>query len=545
MDNMEKIAVSRLKYLAAWLVSRLKAIPQELRIVFTTLFFGYIVHGFVYANTLFGHDNTKLFSSEFSSLRWSALLFYSIRAFIQIPWVIGLIALIELGIVNVLLARLLSLRRMSSQLLLVLTVLTYPSVVAFHNFGAVDIFTGSLLLCVLAVYFYTRKGALSTALSPLCLTVGIATYQAFVCMAAVLMLAILLERLTIQRDKVKAVLLSAFKAFLILVVSIALYYLVYRLLDALGLPGTTTYRGQDQIGKFALSDLPVWLQKTYVSVLHYQFGKGVQLQNIVLKYPQLFCIGVVMVFTIVRLVKDSFFNQPVRILLALLVLALLPFAMNAIQFLNSGESPHMLMTFAYIAPWLLVLQYGEWILRKAPAGEQPKITEPTAKKTGEIPACRVFAVLCTLLICANAYYGYIVANADYLNRKVNYDASISLATRLVDRIENVDSYTPETPVVIVGDFYSDYATKRREGFELTYSITGSGSKTGQAMTYNNDLGSTIQWFIADMLSSNMVFISSNELKEYATLPAVAALQSFPEKNCYTWVDGILVIKLSD
>ena len=50
------------------------------------------------------------------------------------------------------------------------------------------------------------------------LTVGIATYQAFVCMAAVLMLAILLERLTIRRDSVKAILLSALKAFLILVV---------------------------------------------------------------------------------------------------------------------------------------------------------------------------------------------------------------------------------------------------------------------------------------------------------------------------------------
>lgn len=544
MESKEQSAVSRLKYLAGWLVSRLSAIPQELRIVFSTLFFGYIIHGFAYANTLFGHDNTKLFSSEFTSLRWSALLFYSVRAFIQIPWVIGLIALLELGIVNVLLARLLSLRRMSSQLLLVLTVLTYPSVVAFHNFGAVDIFTGSLLLCVLAVYFYSRKGVLFTALSLLSLTVGIATYQAFVCMAAVLMLAILLERLTIRRDGIKAVLLSALKAFLILVVSIALYYLVYRLLDAFGLPGATDYRGQDQMGVFALSDLPAWLLKTYVSVLRYLLGKNVQLSYIVLKYPQLFCMGVVLAFAVARLAKEGFFKQPARPLLALLILALLPFAMNAIQFLNSGESPHMLMTFAYIAPWLLVLQYGEWLLRKKPAADRPEIAEP-AKKTKKIPVQRVFAVLCTLLICANAYYGYIVANADYLNRKVNYDASISLATRLVDRIENVDGYTPETPVAIVGNFYTDYAIKRREGFELTYSITGSCSKTGQAMTYNSDLGSTIQWFIADMLSSNMVFISSDELEEYAALPAVTALQSFPEKNCYTWVDGVLVIKLSD
>jgi len=430
--------------------------------------------------------------------------------------------------------RILSLRRLTSQFLLIITVLTYPSVVAFHNFGAVDLFTGALLLSVVSIYFLQYKGYGFLALSILSLTVSIATYQAFVSVTSVLILILLLEKLTIRKDNIKVIVLSALKGFMVLVVSVALYYFVYRILDRLGLPGTTTYLNQDQIGHFVVADLPVWLLKTYVSVFRYIFGKGFQLSYIIQKYPQIICIGIVTLFAVIRLAKEGFFKQPTRVLLTLIILGLLPFAMNTIQFLSGGVFPHLLMTFAFIGPWLLVLQYGDWLFRELSAVRQKKIL---------LRKC--CAAICVILLCANAFYGYIVANADYVNRKMNYDASLSLATRIVDRIETIDGYMPETPVMIVGSLLSGYNTKQREGFELTNSITGSFSKTGQAMTYNDEYGSTIQWFISTVISTNMMFISVDELENYQKLDSVINLQSFPGKNCYTWVGNVLVFKVND
>jgi len=83
MQVKELAAADSIQNALNWLTSRLCATPLELRIILLTLCFGYITHGFVYANTLLGHDNILLYNLSFSSLRWAAFLFYSVRAFLQ------------------------------------------------------------------------------------------------------------------------------------------------------------------------------------------------------------------------------------------------------------------------------------------------------------------------------------------------------------------------------------------------------------------------------------------------------------------------------
>ena len=515
-----------------WTNMKLRAVPTELRIVLMTLVLGFITHGFVYANTLFGHDNIHLYASGFNAVRWSSQLFYVVRAGLQLPWVIGLISLLELGIVNVLLTRMFALHRLSTQLLLIVTMITFPSVIAFHNYGSIDLFTGALLFSVLAVYLSTRKGFNSLLLSVVFLTISIATYQAFVCTATTLMLLLLLARLTIRRDDTRAVLLDAIKALVTLCSSIALYYLISIMLTQAGVLGATSYRNQNEMGIFTVSQLIGWIKEAYMTVRDYYISATLNPLPLWVSFLQLTCLAVVAFTSIIRLFRERFFHKPGRLFLALVIVALLPLSINGIQVLNNGLVPHLLMTFAFIAPWWFVLQYGEWLL------DQP---QPCKIK---LPLKKALSILCVALISLNAFYGYILANADYVARKMNYDASISLATRLIDRIENIKGYTPTTPVMIVGNLWSNYASKPRLGFELANNITGCFASTGQAMTYNDALGSTIQWFISEVLSSTMVFVPSNQMDQYMSMEQVARLQSFPENNCYTWIADVLVLKLS-
>ena len=149
----------------------------------------------------------------------------------------------------------------------------------------------------------------------------------------------------------------------------------------------------------------------------------------------------------------------------------------------------------------------------------------------------------------------IISNINRYGIKNNVREIVSQQTTDINRmfntyddsndLENIDGYTPETPVMIVGNISTGYTAKQREGFEFVNSITGSFTKTGQAMTYNDEFGSTTQWFISIVLSSNMVFIPADEIEQYKGLDSVINLQEFPDKNCYTWVGDILVFKINN
>ena len=517
-----------------WMSTKLQAVPPELRIVLMTIILGFITHGFVYANTLLGHDNIHLYASGLNAVRWSSQLFYFLRAGLQLPWVIGLISLLELGIVNVLLERLFDLRRLSTQLLLLITVLTFPSVIAFHNYGSVDLFTGALLLSVLSVYLSNRKGVVNLFLSIACLTVSIATYQAYISTAATLMLLLLLARLTIGQEKTKAVLLDAIKALVILVASIAIYYTITMKLTQVGVAGVTSYRNQDMMGIFTLDQLLGWIKEAYKTVRDYYLSAALNPLPLWVAVLQLTCLAVVAFFSIARLFREHFFKKPGCVFLAIVFVALLPLAINAIQVLNSGFTPHLLMTFAFIAPWLFVLQYGEWLLDERSASQN---------RSSAVP--KIASVVCALMVCMNAFYGYILANADYVGRKMNYDASLSLATRLVSRIESVPGYRLDTPVIFVGSLFAPYYASQRQGFEMANAVVGSTSNSGQAMTYNDEYGSTIQWFIRTALSSNMVFVPDRDIDIYRNNKDVMAMNAYPANDCCLWVGNVLVMKLSD
>ncbi len=533
---------------ASWIGDRLRSMPEAIRVIGSTLVFGWLTHGFFYANMLLAHDAIKPYGAYFSALRWSTLLFYAPRAFLLLPWVIGLISLLELGVINLLLARMFSIRKLASQLLLVITTVTFPSVVAFHNYGSVDLYMGSLLLGVLAAYWFTKKGIGNFLLAVLFLTISIASYQAFLCTTAALMLLLLLARLILQEEKVMPIVRDGVKALLILILSVAIYYGVYLIFVNITAAGVSDYRNENAMGVFTARELLLWAKQTYSTVVRYYLGKGINPLPAYIQALQLVCMGGVLIGTAAEATKRGFFRQPMRITLTVVILALMPMAINAIQLLNSGLEPQHLMTFAFVVPWIVVLQYGEWLLaepEEAAALTKAPRNEPKKERGKPRTFKRTFAILCAVLICCNAYYGYLVANADYVARKLNYDASVSLATRIVARIENTEGYTLEMPVVFVGELLSGDLVRPRKGFELAGDIVGSLCYTGQAMTYNNELGSTVEWFISVVLSSNMVFVPDEQIDDYVDVEEVKNLQAFPARNCAVFVDGVLVFKLNN
>ena len=130
----------------------------------------------------------------------------------------------------------------------------------------------------------------------------------------------------------------------------------------------------------------------------------------------------------------------------------------------------------------------------------------------------------------------VKTNVNYVKLNTQYNNSISYCTRIVDRLENTDNFTEETKVILVCDelkygLYSLEDWSRNAKFQNPTNANG-------AITYPQ----TLVWFLTENLNINMdIMVDQNN--EYKNLDAVKQLEAFPSKNCITWIEDVLVLKI--
>ena len=205
---------------------------------------------------------------------------------------------------------------------------------------------------------------------------------------------------------------------------------------------------------------------------------------------------------------------------------LLPFGMNWIC-LFCGGVVHDLMMYAYIVPLLAALAANEraWNLALADEGKQ------IGKKT-RAAACVLPLAVLTLLFDRGIY-----ANQIYLKKDLEYDTTLSVMTRVVDRIEQVEGYIPgETPVKFLGDIQRSKLAMTRPAFAHLGSLTGT--EENYAITY----GDTFWMYLEDVMGYPIKRFreTKNEEQERVT----DDMPCFPDKDSVQMVDGVVFVKLA-
>lgn len=205
---------------------------------------------------------------------------------------------------------------------------------------------------------------------------------------------------------------------------------------------------------------------------------------------------------------------------------LLPFGMNWIC-LFCGGVVHDLMMYAYIVPLLAALAANEraWNLALADEGKQ------IGKKT-RAAACVLPLAVLTLLFDRGIY-----ANQIYLKKDLEYDTTLSVMTRVVDRIEQVEGYIPgETPVKFLGDIQRSKLAMTRPAFAHLDSLTGT--EENYAITY----GDTFWMYLEDVMGYPIKRFreTKNEGQERVT----DDMPCFPDKDSVQMVDGVVFVKLA-
>ena len=498
-----------------FMTKEIKKYQDEILIFVSTFVLGFLAHGFIYLNGIFSHDASRIFQNDvafqISLGRFLQPIYLWFRGYIAAPFLIGIIALFFLSLAICFIQKTFNLKKRIS-IVLLCAFLIMNSTIALGNASYMpwsDIYMLCFFLASFGVYAFV-KIKYGFVITIICISVISSLYQPYFATAVVLLMLYELKRL-LEKVDAKEVFIDGLKAILTLIIGLLLYYGILNLI--LNITGIELSSGSNSIGGVGdfsgmsvislIIDTYKYCVKSFIRPITYHHN-AVGLANVLMVSLTLFGIGLLAKYNKIK---------NLELVLMLLVIALLPFGMNIIYFISKG-SVHELVIFSFYLFYLLVIVVYD--------------------KDG---FNQLFKKVILFLMCYILMNNLIYSNQLYLKKDLEYKATLSVMTRIIDRIEQVEGYElNQTPVSFVGNLAGSPLSTNRYGYGeiVGIGIDGFGS-------YSTTYDLTYYWYMTEILGYPMIVVPSYD---YSGHEEVKEMGIFPSVDSIKMIDGTIVVKLS-
>lgn len=495
---------------------------QKLKFIALCVFcFGLVAHGYCFFNANFSHDILwDLYEESPATMvgsgRYLRPVYRLIRGNFTLPAFNGLGELLFMTVSAYLLTTLLGIRK-KALVLLTCGVLITNSTVSLMNatfLHDADAYGFTLVVTLLGVWTaVNRKRGLLWCIPFFFVSLGI--YQAYINCAIYLFLMLALLEL-LKGEPVKQVYVQTIGRMLAIAAAMVLYYIGHLLvLKITGIPENGAYNTVSSVAANGLSGIFSRLYSLfYAEAGWFLFPSSCRV--VLIRVVNLLLVALAGV-CLLSLGQQSKLNGASWLGIAG-ILALMPLGMNAVALL-SGVS-HSITIFSFFLSYLLVFALAERYLQLP------------------LPRCRAGAataayVLTGIMLFDNCLY----SNTAYLKKQLEADATLSVFTRVLQRMEATEGYIPnETPVAIIGSLSDSPMSIPREGFP----DNGLGISDNYATTYLT----THQKYIGYYLGYPAVFADGGLQWEMMNHPQVLEMPLFPAPGSIQMVEGTMVVKFS-
>ncbi len=499
--------------------------------IIITFFWGLIAHGFMFFNNIISSDsqieflaeawvvNQKIAAGRFLVPVYETL----VRGIVTANWFVGSLSLVFISMALFLIIKLFSIRSLSKKILIsgILTVnITMVSLVGSFIHDA-DYDMLAMLMAVLSVYLWNRckNGFI---IGSICLTVALGLYQSYIATAITLIVMVCIMNL-LYSENFKKVFINLIKGIAMVLMAVIIYLVCLKLIPVIfKLNITENYNSPYGILNLTPSNI------INISIYSYYFNLT-QLFNPSSALPDILNISVhILLFgTSFIFILKHIFSKKVRLaekLFTIVLLLSLPFWMNVTYVLVAGMS-HDVMHYALWLSYLFVLLILAW-----ERNSEKKINAAT-----EI--IRVIAMaLLFLILFSNVRF----ANGLYVIKGYGNDATLSLMTRVADRLDNKDDYIQgETPVAFIGA--PDYIVEADE-YKSFPRVTGANKSLNNMLSA---LSVSYKSYFKNVLNTNINIIPQDKLKELMSEDAVMNMPVFPDKKSIEKINGVYVIKMGN
>jgi len=481
-------------------------------------FFGFLAYGFVLTNKLVNHDEVaSLFTkgATVTSGRWGLGALDSIFPNYSMPWIYGLITIFLIALSVCLMVRIFQVKNRLLQVLLSGCVVAFPSLIGLFGY----MFTScsfalafSLAVCCAALLQTRNKWLLLPALG--CLVLSLSIYQAYISVAAGLLVLILIQQLL--DEEAPAVVLRRGIGFVIfLVLGLGLYLLGTQIV--LRITGNQLNNYASEKIAFSLSTVFRGVVLAYCNFLRF-FTEG--FQGLI---PTGFsrCLHWILMATggillMIHLLVAK--KEPFRVILLVLLTAILPLAINCMYMITTEDSIHTLVLYGFVAVYLLAILLADRLL-----------SNPGLVALSGV-VLNILTVVMALIIAANTY----IANQAYLQLYLRYENAAAFYTSLIADIKMMPDFTEDTKLAVIGEYQQpEYYY---EQFEQIHGITGIYGFLPD--NYSND------FFLEYYTGFPIDFASGEEIVQITATPEFEAMAVYPYYGSLQKIGTILVVKLS-
>lgn len=517
-------------------------------VLLCTLIWGFVAHGFAFANLNLSHDSLYEFS-YYDSWEWKIelgrfsepairLLMGEVYTF---PWLTGIVSLLFIAGAVFLTLEIFELSSLFEIILLsgiyTTNVTVFSCVATYAHDLAGDM--AALLLAVCSVYLWKKScvsfswGLFFGAIA--CTAVSTGFYQSYFSVSIVLIMIYSIMGL-LRQEKFSDVFRRGIYAIVVLSLGFVLYLILVKLVclaTGIALDDNdynslaTLWSGSHSIvRKIAAAYLhvvwafsaPTYAANSVANISDFfrlTLGRGWMYAAVLANVT----VILLAVFAFIRLWLAARPGKTESLLIVFLLI-LMPIAMDLATI--TSDASHALMHFSY---WLLYLFAGLLIKELRNSAEGGKLG---GKR------CVGFASAAVLILLAG---NVETSNALYVKKELEGKATLSTMTRVVSRIEEQESYEyGQTPVAFVG------LISTHKGLPGTDAVSEViGAKWEYEITYQK----VYQRYFNNVLQYDIRVCSEEQTEALHSLAKVQQMPLFPAKGSVQEVDGVIVVKLGE
>jgi len=513
-----------------------KKIPYHTKLTFASaLILGFFVHMFAMANLIPNHDTVILTWDKFHWVivtgRWFAWFPQWLTGIHNLSWLSSFMAIIYLAVAACLMGACLKIKKTINCILLSFLLVSFPSVTMYFTYaGWPDIGFFAVPLACLAAYI-TSKYKYGFCFGWIFVTLTIAIYQAYISIAAGLLIAVLIVDALRGDSDALSIFIKGIKSVAVLVVGFIAYTVILNIvLNTMSLQ-LSPYMGIDNFGGFALYQLPERILHAYVSVFNFFYRDSFNLHHDYMRVISFDIVFIVMALAVIILITSIILINKLyksKALLAVLAFLIIVFPLGVGSILIISSHFHMLMVYSFVIILISVPALLEICV------EMLTLVNKKHIRQGLNATCGVMLIALTLY-CINYT---ILANKTYLKLEVANRHSIVYSTILFAQIQNQDFFDPNLTIVISGAAGSRSSIQTLHGVR---GVEGASPFLGPGMF---SYASYLRNFMGIDQNIRAVGSDSNFLSE-SDLAILENMPVYPLPGSIKYSNGEIFVKFSE
>ena len=496
-------------------------IPQHIKVTFfAAMVIGLLVHIYMLVNKFPNHDDVGQMFDQMRRAhtgRWFLHVPTALTSRVSLPWVKGLAQIFYIALSACLVASCMRIKDEVYCVLLAAVMVCFPTVASTLSYMNNPLFFSLLLACLAA--FLADRYRWGFLAGIVCIALSLGIYQAYIGVAAALMVSMLLMGL-LRGQPVKDTLFKAARFLLALGLGVVAYIGIVKWT----MRGTelTAYMGVSNMGQIPLREMPSLILTAYQGFSGFFIDNARFVHFAAMKY--VFAGATVVLLGLLGILAANKNLNWVQRGLAVVMVAILPIAINAVYLLNADDV-HMLMVYGLVVIFVLMLA----LLQMGKGGEH---------KGWAQMAVQLSSWALSLVVLMSCYNYALVSNQAYLKLQIVYEQGYAYSIELVSQIRAVEDYSTADTVVFVGQPRVGTSAVPEEVDSKLKGMTGVISEIPGSYSYTTYLKRYVG-FTQTVVSAN-----KDKVAELGLADLVGEMPVYPNAGSVVKQGDMIVIRFS-